>query len=95
MTNHKRSDRLPVPRDAAPEVPAMQDWAEALVAQARAEGVSLTGEGGLLTAMIRQVLQTGLEVEMTDHLGFESRDPAGRGAANVRNGRYPKTVSRC
>ena len=93
MTNHKRSDRLPVPRYAAPEVPAMQDWAEALVAQARSEGVSLTGEGGLLTAMIRQVLQTGLEVEMTEHLGFESRDPASRGAANVRNGRYPKTVA--
>ena len=95
MTNQKRSDRLPAPRGAAAaEVPpGMQDWAEALVAQARAEGVSLTGEGGLLTAMIRQVLQTGLEVEMTDHLGFESRDPAARGAANVRNGRYPKTVA--
>jgi transposase-like protein len=95
MTNQKTSDRLPAPRGAAAaEVPpGMQDWAEALVAQARAEGVSLTGEGGLLTAMIRQVLQTGLEVEMTDHLGFESRDPAARGAANVRNGRYPKTVA--
>lgn len=57
-TNNKRSDRLPVP-----ELPAMADWAEALVAQARSEGVSLTGDGGLLTAMIRQVLQTGLEVE--------------------------------
>ena len=43
--------------------------------------------------MIRQVLQTGLEVEMTDHLGYEPRDPAGRGWGNVRNGRYPKTVA--
>lgn len=94
MTNQKRSDRLPAPRDAvsAEVAPAMQDWAGALVAQARAEGVSLTGEGGLLTAMIRQVLEASLEVEMTDHLGYEPRDPAGRGSGNVRNGRYPRTV---
>ncbi len=86
---------MPVAREAGPVegLPAMRDWAEALVAQARSEGVSLTGEGGLLTAMIRQVLQTGLEVEMSEHLGYEPRDPAGRGSPNVRNGRYPKTVA--
>lgn len=86
---------MPVAREAGPAegLPAMRDWAEALVAQARAEGVSLTGEGGLLTAMIRQVLQTGLEVEMSEHLGYEPGDPAGRGSPNVRNGRYPKTVA--
>ena len=62
----------------------MPEWAELLVARARDEGVSLTGEGGLLTAMIRQVLQTGLEVEMTEHLGYERHDPAGRGSSNNR-----------
>jgi hypothetical protein len=31
--------------------------------------VALTGEGGLLTGLVRQVLQTGLEVELDDHLG--------------------------
>jgi hypothetical protein len=46
--------------------PAMRDWAAELVAQARAEGVELTGDNGLLTGLVRQVLQTGLEVEMTD-----------------------------
>jgi transposase-like protein len=40
-------------------------------ARARAEGVELTGESGLLTGLVRQVLQCGLEVEMTDHLGDE------------------------
>ena len=44
--------------------PAMRDWGEALVAQARTTGVELTGDGGLLTALIRQVLQTGLNVEL-------------------------------
>jgi hypothetical protein len=30
---------------------------------------------------------------MTDHLGYERHDPAGRGSGNSRNGHYPKTVS--
>lgn len=71
----------------------MAEWAEMLVARARDEGVSLTGDDGLLTAMVRQVLQTGLEVEMTDHLGYERHDPAGRGSGNNRNGGYVKTVT--
>lgn len=73
--------------------PAMREWAEELVARARAEGVDLTGEGGLLTGLIRQVLQTGLEVELSEHLGYEAYDPAGRGSGNSRNGSYPKTVA--
>jgi len=71
----------------------MRDWAEAFVDRARSEGVALTGEDGLLTAMVRQVLQTGLEVEMADHLGYEPGDPAGAGTGNSRNGSYPKTVT--
>ena len=34
----------------------MKAWAEELVARARAEGVALTGDGGLPTAMVQQVL---------------------------------------
>ena len=34
----------------AGDTPAMREWAEQLVARARAEGVELTGDGGLLTA---------------------------------------------
>ena len=71
----------------AGDTPAMREWAEQLVARARAEGVELTGDDGLLTAMIRQVLQTGLEVELSDHLGYEAHDPAGRGSGNSRMGR--------
>jgi transposase-like protein len=72
---------------------AMRDWAEALVARARADGVELTGEGGLLTGLVKQVLQAGLEVELEEHLGYERGDPAGRGSGNSRNGSYPKTVT--
>jgi putative transposase len=73
--------------------PAMRDWAAELVERARSEGVELTGDDGVLTALVRQVLQTGLEVEMTDHLGYEWHDPAGRGSGNSRNGSHPKTVT--
>ena len=38
---------------------SMQSWAEHLVARARADGVALTGEGGLLTDLMRHVLQAG------------------------------------
>jgi putative transposase len=72
---------------------AMRDWAEMLVSRARAEGVDLTGDDGLLSAMVRQVLQTGLEVELADHLGYEPYEPSGRGSGNSRNGHYPKTVT--
>jgi hypothetical protein len=66
--------------------PAMRDWAAELVERARSEGVELTGDNGLLTALVRQVLQTGLEVEMTDHLGYEPHALEGRGSGNSRNG---------
>ena len=71
----------------------MQDWAELLVERARSEGVGLTGDGGLLTGLVRQVLQTGLEVEMADHLGYERHAPEGRGTPNSRNGSSPKRVT--
>ena len=73
--------------------PAMRDWAAELVERARTDGVELTGENGLLTALVRQVLQTGLEVELTDHLGYEPHAAEGRGSGNSRNGSYPKTVT--
>jgi putative transposase len=53
---------------------SMQEWAEQLVARAREDGVALTGDGGLLTEMMRHVLQTGLEVEMAEHLGYEPHE---------------------
>jgi putative transposase len=73
--------------------PAMRDWAAELVERARTDGLELTGENGLLTALVRQVLQTGLEVELTDHLGYEPHAVEGRGSGNSRNGSYPKTVT--
>jgi putative transposase len=72
---------------------SMRVFAERLVERSRAEGIELTGADGLLTALMRTVLQTGLEVEMADHLGYELGDQAGRGSGNSRNGYSSKTVA--
>ena len=71
----------------------MRDWAELLVAGARSEGVELTGDGGLLTGLVRQVLQCGLGVEMAEHLGYERHAVEGRATASSRNGSTPKTAT--
>ncbi|WP_432190090.1 IS256 family transposase [Streptomyces sp. Tue6028] len=65
---------------------------ERLMDRADASGASLLGEGGLLTAVTRAVLERALDAEMTEHLGYEKHDPAGRGSGNSRNGTSPKTV---
>lgn len=66
--------------------------ADQLVAQARSRGIELTGPDGLLTGLTRQVLQSALQVELADHLGYDRYAPAGRGSGNSRNGSSPKTV---
>jgi putative transposase len=67
-------------------------WLDGLLARADAGGVQLTGEGGLLPELVKAVLERGLAVELTDHLGYEKGDPAGRGSPNARNGSTPKTL---
>jgi transposase-like protein len=49
-----------------------QRLAQELVEQARAEGVDLAGQGGLLTRLTKSVLETALESEMTEHLAMTS-----------------------
>ncbi|WP_228567096.1 IS256 family transposase [Nocardia sp. SYP-A9097] len=63
-----------------------------LVAQARASGLQLTGEGGLLAQLTKLVVESALDGEITDHLGYDHSDPAGRGTPNSRNGTRSKTV---
>ncbi|MFB7621065.1 IS256 family transposase [Kitasatospora sp. NPDC056181] len=65
---------------------------ERLMDRADASGAALLGEGGLLTQVTRAVLERALDAEMTEHLGYEKHDPAGRGSGNSRNGTSPKTV---
>lgn len=63
-----------------------------LADRARAEGLQLTGEGGLLSRLTRTVLESALEGELDDHLGYAKHDPVGRNGENSRNGKRVKTV---
>ncbi len=67
-------------------------WLDELIDRADSGGVQLTGEGGFLPELIKAVLERGLAAELTDHLGYEVGDPAGRGSPNSRNGTSVKTV---
>ena len=73
-------------------VPADGELARELVERARSEGVELVGPGGLLTGLTKTVLETALEVEMEDHLGYAKHAPEGRDKGNSRNGARSKTV---
>src|SRR6201996_4738582 len=66
--------------------------ARELVRLAREQGLSLTGPDGLLKQLTKTVLETSLNEEMTEHLGYEKHDPAGAGTGNIRNGARSKTV---
>ena len=41
-----------------------------LMAQVDEGSLSLTGEGGFLPELVKQVLEAGLQAELTDHLGY-------------------------
>jgi putative transposase len=69
-----------------------EDFARELMERAKAEGVSLVGPGGLLSGLTKTVLETALEVELTEHVGYEPYDAAGRNSGNSRNGTRAKTV---
>jgi putative transposase len=63
-----------------------------LVAQARERGLQLSGEGGLLQQLTKIVLESALDGEITEHLGYDKHDPAGANSGNSRNGVRAKTV---
>ncbi|GAA1268068.1 hypothetical protein GCM10009609_34000 [Pseudonocardia aurantiaca] len=63
-----------------------------LASRARAGGLQPAGEGGLLQALTKRLMESALEGEITDHLGYDRHDPAGRDGGNSRNGHRSKTV---
>lgn len=63
-----------------------------LAERARADGVSLDGQDGLLQQLTKVVVEAALEGELDDHLGYSKHDPAGRNGENSRNGTRTKTV---
>src|SRR5205085_7667804 len=81
-------ERLPDEmRDKLPD-----ELVDELLAGARTEE-EIVGPGGLLSQLTKRLVERAMEVELTDHLGYEPhREPPG-GAGNTRNGRsQPKTL---
>ena len=64
--------------EVLPAPPNITAVAEQLVAAARGQGIELTGPNGLLTGLTRQVLQSALEAELTEHLGYDPGDRVGK-----------------
>lgn len=80
------------------EIPAVDEpvidevTLDRLMAQVERDGLELLGPDGVLTELTSRIMNRALEVEMTEHLGYEHGDPAGHGSGNNRNGTSPKTV---
>ena len=62
-----------------------------LLAGARTEE-EIAGPGGLLAALTKRLVERAMEVELTDHLGYEPHQEPPGGAGNTRNGSSPKTL---
>ena len=86
---------MPEPRSARQTINDMLDAGlfDELMDRVDAGELTLTGQGGFLPEMVKAVLERGLAAELTEHLGYEKGDPAGRGSPNSRNGSTPKTLA--
>ena len=88
MTNVTTGQDQDVAELSAADEQALRELTE----RARAGGLKLTGEGGLLGKLTKWS-SGALEGELDDHLGYGKHDPEGRDGGNSRNGRRAKTVS--
>jgi putative transposase len=86
----------PPPEDLSqePRPPSPEELAAAreLVKAARDRGVALTGPDGLLKALTKTVVETALDEEMAEHLGYDKHAVEGRNRENSRNGKRSKTI---
>lgn len=57
---------------------------EELLGRAQAEGLQLTGEGGLLQQLTKRLMESALEVEITDYLGYDKQCACGAGQLRNR-----------
>jgi putative transposase len=82
-----RGDGAGSGRDAVSE-----ELIDELMAKVKTDGLELLGDGGLIAQFSKRILERALDEELTDELGYERGDPAGRGSGNSRHGTTPKRV---
>ena len=94
MTDVVSDEKAVADLDAAKRPPsvASDELVRQLAERARAEGLRLTGEGGLLSQLTKVVVESALDGGLDDHLGYGRHDPAGRDGGNSRNGKRGKTI---
>lgn len=56
------------------------------------EPEDLIGEKGLLRQLTKRLLERAMSAEMTEHVGYEKHEAAGRNSGNSRNGKTAKTL---
>jgi len=71
----KALDGVTSKRKDKPEPTAAEKVAEELVHRVREQGLSLTGPDGLLKQLTKTMLETALNQEMTEHVGYEKHGP--------------------
>lgn len=71
---------------------ALQSLGNRLIADTRAANLDLAGHAGLLSALVRRIVERVLEVELGYHLGYGRHAVVGRGTGNSRNGSTNKTL---
>lgn len=88
----RASRRSPAPPDTFERAGVMPEVIDMLMDKADAEGLHLVGPDGMLAQLTKALMERAIDEELTDHLGYERGDPAGRGSGNSRNGTIPKTM---
>src|SRR5215207_5741221 len=74
MENAERAERRARQRELADRLKA-SGALDQIFEQIDAGEVPLGGDDGLLKSMLKAALERGLEVELTDHVGYERGDP--------------------
>jgi putative transposase len=78
-----------VPDDLRGKLP--DELVDELLAGAKTEE-EIVGPGGLLSQLTKRLVERAMEVELTDHLGYEPHQEPPGGAGNTRNGSTAKTL---
>jgi putative transposase len=78
-----------MPNDLRRKLP--DEVVDELLAGARTEE-EIVGPGGLLSQLTKRLVERAMEVELTDHVGYDRHQEPPGGAGNTRNGSTPKTL---
>jgi putative transposase len=81
--------RSMIERPDGEEIP--DEVIDQLLAGAKTEE-EIAGPGGLLAQLTKRLVERAMEVELTDHVGYEPHCEPPGGAENTRNGTSPKTL---